>query len=533
MNESVTAALSGWFPLVVPELILGAVACLLFVGGCFTPSRRLWSLGALAGLLGAGAALWLTPPMPNTETLYASPLAGDRFAFLVKVIALVGAVVLLLLSWDEVPERQSADYQACLLISAAGLCLTGAANDLVTLFLALELISIPTYVLLYLPRHDEAAQEAAVKYFLLSVFSSALLLFGFSYLYGLAGTTNLPALFDALSRAAPGSRVPALALVAVVMVIAGLSFRMTVVPFHFYAPDVYQGAATPAVALLAFLPKVAGFVALMRVFGLIWSTNPSGGVALPGQLPVLFWILAVVTMTLGNVLGLLQSNVKRLLAYSSVAHAGYMVIGLAVAYELGGSTPAQTPGGVQAVLFYLVAYGAMTIGAFGVLGYLSSPERRVETEDDLTGLSRSHPGLALLMALFLFSLIGIPFTAGFWGKFFLFLGALGVHDERLVLFRWLAVIGALNAAIGGWYYLRILAKMYLHNPIKPLPQPRASVGLAALWVCAIFTLGWGIYPAPLVSAVNRAAEPISAAERVTVAQPSGAFHLERSAGRAH
>jgi NADH-quinone oxidoreductase subunit N len=521
VNDAVTHALAQSFRYIVPEGILGAVACLLFVGGAFVADRKLWGACALAGLAGAASALVLARLPGQPVDLYATPFVWDRFGFLVKAIAIGGGVVLVLVSWDEVPDRHAADYQACLLIAVAGLCLTGIANDLVALFLSLELISIPTYVLLYLPRHDEPAQEAAVKYFLLSIFSSGLLLFGFSYFYGLCGTTNLPALFDAVGRAAQGGRVPALILVAIVMTIAGLSFRMTAVPFHFYAPDVYQGAATPAVALLAFVPKAAGFIGLIRVLGLVSSGNPSGALMLQGQVPVLLWILAVVSMSLGNVLGLLQSNVKRLLAYSSVAHAGYMLIGLAVAYEVGGfRADSKTPGGVEAVLFYLVAYGAMTIGAFGVLGALSTRERPVESEDDLIGLSRSHPGVALLMGLFLFSLIGIPFTAGFWGKLLLLFGALDVRDERAVLFRWLAAITVVNTAIGGWYYLRILAKMYLHNPIKTLPRPRATAGLAALWLCAIFTLAWGFYPDPLVTAANRAVEPTR--------QPRGAMEQVRS-----
>jgi len=219
-------------------------------------------------------------------------------------------------------------------------------------------------------------------------------------------------------------------------------------------------------------------------------------------------------MFLGNVLALLQDNLKRLLAYSSVAHAGYMLIGLTVARDLAfASDPTKNiGGGVDAVLFYLVAYAAMTVGAFAVLSHLSTPQRPVETVDDLAGLSRSPPGIALLMALFLFSLIGIPFTAGFWGKLFLFFGALGVparppFEEHAHLFRVLAVIGAVNAAIGAWYYLRIVTVMYLRNPIKPLEKARSWPGLAAIAICAIITLGFGVYPDPLVKASRAAARP--------------------------
>ncbi len=333
----------------------------------------------------------------------------------------------MLIGWPEVSDGQAGEFHACVLLALAGTCLTAVANDLVTLYLALELISIPTYVLLYLPKSDRLAQEAAMKYFLLSIFSSALLLFGFSYLYGLTGNTNIPTIVEAL-REAPYPGGQALSLVALVLVIAGLGFRIAAVPFHFYAPDVYQGTSIPGAALLAFLPKVAGFIALVRVLGYV-TIDPNGRVSDLPAVTMTLWIMAAVTMTLGNVLAFLQDNVKRMLGYSSVAHAGYMLIGLAVAPLLTNSSSAEKPevvGGVEAVVFYLIAYGAMTIGAFAVLSYLSTRERPIETANDLSGAGRSHPGVALLMVLFLLSLVGMPATAGFIGKMLLFLGALGV-----------------------------------------------------------------------------------------------------------
>jgi NADH-quinone oxidoreductase subunit N len=249
-------------------------------------------------------------------------------------------------------------------------------------------------------------------------------------------------------------------------------------------------------------------VALVRLLGFVVEGTNAKGLAddlvLGTQVPTLLWILAAVTMTLGNVLALLQDNLKRLLAYSSVAHAGYMLIGLAVAPVV---LETLLPGGLPAVLFYLVAYGAMTVGAFAVVSYLSTPQRPVETVDDLAGLSRSHPGVALLMALFLFSLLGLPLTAGFVGKFLLFLAAFDVppQDPSSSLFRWLVLIAALNSAVGGWYYLRVIAVMYLRSPIRPFQVRRAWAGLAAMWICAAVTLGFGIYPAPLWTLARMAA----------------------------
>jgi NADH-quinone oxidoreductase subunit N len=471
----------------------------------------------------ASLVAWLNPsPSQELPALMASPVLADPLAHFTRVLALGGGLILVLFGWNEVPDRLAGEYHGCLLIIVAGLSLTGSANELITLFLALEMISIPTYVLLYLPRRDPAAEEAALKYFMLSVFSSGLLLFGFSYLYGLGGTTNMPALAQALSSGGPG-HLPGVTLVVLVMVLAGLGFKITAVPFHFYAPDVYQGAPTAVVALLAFIPKVAGFVALVRVLGFVPAAdllkdphNPViPGMVFGPQVATLLWILAAVTMTLGNVLALLQNNLKRLLAYSSVAHAGYMLIGLAVAPYLRSDVPSPLPGGVEAVLFYLVAYGAMTVGAFAVIAYLSTPEQSVETVDDLAGLSRTRPGIALAMALFLFSLIGIPLTAGFAGKLWLFMGALAINPDLVIdpaigrLFAILALIGALNAAIGAWYYLRICAVMYLRGPVKAPAGKGTWPGLAVLSLCAFLTLGLGIRPGLLWLSVKKTVPQIT------------------------
>jgi NADH-quinone oxidoreductase subunit N len=535
MTPEIVSSLSNCFNLVVPEAILGLAACLAFLGGTFRASRNLWAGFSLFALAGAGLALAMSPSPAialQPAAIYAGPVVADQFTLLIRVIALAGGAILVLSSWQEIPDSQAGEYQGCLLIIIAGVGLTGAANDLITLFLALELISIPTYVLLYLPRHDVPAQEAAVKYFLLSIFSSALLLLGFSYLYGLAGTTNLPALAEAL--AVPGGgRMPGVAVAALVMVVAGMGFRITAVPFHFYAPDVYQGTATAGAALLAFVPKVAGFAGLLRLLNLVpheivGTSRPEDyGVLLGLQISTLFWIIAAVTMTLGNVLALLQDNLKRLLAYSSVAHAGYMLVGLATAPYLR-LKPEAIPGGVESLLFYLAAYGAMTVGAFAVISYLDSRERPVTTVDDLAGLAKSHPGIALMMAVFLFSLIGIPLTAGFAGKFLLFSGAVSVSlnahemadrinpnepaawEQQARLFLILGVVGMLNAAIGSWYYLRIVAVMYLRTPLKPLEIKQNWPGLAALVACTLLTIGLGVAGLPLLKSIE-AAVPTDAA----------------------
>jgi NADH-quinone oxidoreductase subunit N len=500
-DPSTVATLRDVFRYLVPEAVLLVVACVLFLGAtCGCGNRRVWGTVALAGLLAAAVAAFFGPARSDLVPTI-SPIWPDTLATFTRILALVGGAILVLVSWDEVPDAVAGEFHGCLLLIAASTSLTGLANELITLFVALELISIPTYVLLYLPRSDRPAQEAAIKYFLLSIFSSAMLLLGFSYMYGLTGTTNVPAMLEAFA-ANDAATIPApLALVAVVMIVAGLSFRITAVPFHFYAPDVYQGAPTSGAALLAFVPKVAGFVALIRLLGYAGPVHdllgPTGyvGLTLKMQVPLLLWILAAISMTLGNVVALWQDNLQRILAYSSVAHAGYMLIGLTAAPYLTGPDSA---GGVSAVLFYLVAYGAMTLGAFGVIALLNSTGRRIETVDDLAGLGRSHAGLAILFTVFLFSLIGLPLTAGFTGKFLLFVGAIQVWTQLPGDTGWLylvlAVIGAINAAIGAYYYLRIVSVMYLRDAVRPLAQPRMWPAVAALLVCAAVTVWMGVYP---------------------------------------
>jgi NADH-quinone oxidoreductase subunit N len=546
VDANLVSALTAYVTQLAPEMILGAMACVLFLGGTFRKDRHLWGGVALASLVAAGVALFFTHPPQYAGAhgreaanfaLYSAPIVLDKFSYFIRAVALCGGFVFVLFSWDEAGDEHAAEYHACILLITAGAGLTGAANELVTLFLALELVSIPTYLMLYLPRADAPAQEAAMKYFLLSIFSSALALFGFSYLYGLTGTTNLAAMADAFrnnKEALTGNGLP---LVALIMIVAGLGFRITAVPFHFYAPDVYQGTSTGMAALLSFVPKIVGFAALVRVLGFIHLDvvelptervyhivgSAADGQLLGDQVPEqLLWIMAAVSMSLGNVLALLQDNIKRLLAYSSVAHAGYMLIGLAVAPRLLHTSNSMT-GGVEAVLFYLVAYGGMTVGAFAVLHYLSMKTTPVEKVDDLAGLSRSHPVAALVMVLFLLSLIGIPLTAGFAGKLFLFGDAMSVPQtvdsakslevsrlftslEVSQLFTILALIGMLNAAVGGWYYLRIAVMMYLRETAEPRPKARPGPVLAAIFVCAAVTLALGLYP-PLLLDVTQAAAP--------------------------
>ena len=509
--------LTGVFRLVVPEIALVGTACVVFLFGSICNRRWLWFtvslLGVILAMILAGTVKTTTP-----EVLTAASIVPDATAGFIRWIALISAAVMLFITWPEVSRSTAAEYYGCLLVAVAGTSLVGRANDLITLFLALELISIPTYILLYLPVRTKLNQEAAGKYFLLSVLSSAVLLFGFSYLYGLTGSTNLTVITDTLTKANAEVLSP-MALVGIVLVIAAIGFRITAVPFHYYAPDVYEGGPTGVVSMIAVLPKIAGFAALARILGLVGADTRHLPFDSESQLPLLLWIIAILTMTLGNVLALLQDNIRRMLAYSSVAHGGYMLIGIVVACSLPdakghirlstvASVTGPSVGGIDALFVYLAAYALMTFGAFAAIMYLSTPERPVDAIDDLAGIGQTHPITAGTMAVFLFSLIGLPATAGFAGKFLLFVGALTAPADTTTmrnLYVLLAVIAAVNAAIGACYYLRVIGVMYLRTALKPIASSRSAPTLIAAVALAGATLIFGIFPQPLVNAARKAA----------------------------
>lgn len=517
-DPQLQTTLTGVFRSVAPEIALIGTACVVFLLGSLVNRRWLWFfasvLGVVIAMILAGTVKARTP-----ELLTVASIVPDAAAAFIRWAALISAIVLLFISWPEVNSKSAAEYYGCLLVATAGVSLTGRANDLITLFLALELISIPTYILLYLPARTKANQEAAGKYFLLSVLSSAVLLFGFSYLYGLTGSTNLTVITDTLTKTNSETLSP-MALVGIVLVVAAIGFRITAVPFHYYAPDVYEGGPGGVVSMLAVLPKIAGFVALGRILGLIGPDTRHIPFDANTQLPLLLWIIAILTMTLGNVLALLQDNIRRMLAYSSVAHGGYMLIGIVVACSLPDAKgmavkhdgiamiAGPTIGGMDALFVYLAAYALMTFGAFAVLLYLSTPERQVDAIDDLAGLGQTHPLSAGTMAVFLFSLIGLPLTAGFAGKLLLFVGAFTAPADTAVmrnLYRLLAVIAAVNAAIGAYYYLRVIGVMYLRTALKPLESCRSAPTLLGAMTLAAATLFFGIYPQPLLNAARNAA----------------------------
>lgn len=495
MNEAILH-LNGAVNLILPELVLLATVCVMFLAAPFLVSERgeaptglrhRWGWLSLVALALAGWLWWHGGLVPRST----GPFVMDGLTWYVRGLTLASGFILVLLQWNQADDSRSAECHASLLAILAGVNFVAAANDLVGLFVALELVSIPTYLFLLLPRRDAPAQEATLKYFLLSIFSSAIVLFGLSYLYGATGTTNLMAIHQAF---AAGRELPHSPLVAVatVMLIVGLGFRLTAVPFHFYAPDVFQAAPTSAAAMLSFVPKVVGFIALLRL--IVPATGGDATVhawmMTPAATPLLWW-LAVATMFVGNLMALMQTDVRRLLAFSSVSHAGYMLIGLVVGMQSTGQVS-----GIGALLFYLPIYGAMTLGAFAVLIAAARSDKRIESLDDLAGLSRTKPALALMLVVFLFSLTGLPPTAGFLGKFNLFLAAWSQGFESS---RMLACLLGVNAALGAWYYLKLIGVMYLRDPVDRSEDTRPAdvPALVAALLCLAVTVGLFFAPGSL------------------------------------
>lgn len=499
---------------ILPEIVLLAAACVnlavgpfLLVDGTQAPSglRHRWGVWSLLALLIAG---WLSfAPAPVVEATHVAPFTTGALAWFVRLLTLVTGAILVLTNWNQIDDRDSAESHACLLFILAGANLISLANDLIVLFLSLELVSIPTYVFLYVARRDRSGQEATLKYFLLSVFSSALVLFGLSFLYGVTGVTNLTAIHQAL-EGGELRPMPLVLLISTVSLIAGLAFRVTAVPFHFYAPDVFQGTATPAAALLSFVPKVAGFVALAKLLGQpsLESSLYEGYWSLAARSGGLLYLLALATMFVGNILALLQKNLRRLLAYSSVAHAGYMLVGLTVATSVaqvgdnGLPESNATTSGLSSLLFYLAVYGVTTLGVFALLACVPRKDRPLETIDDLAGLSKTHPAEALLASVLLFGLTGLPPTAGFLGKLTLFFSAWN-HGSQIG--QPLAICLAINAAIAAWYYLRLIGVMYL-RPSRDNSRGQVEVpAFIGLSLCAFASIALFFSPDWLWQALQR------------------------------
>lgn len=488
----------------VPELILAAVGCVVLL---MTQAKSGSVRRAVPGITLSGIVLaililrfgHLLGISVGADSINGG-LVFDGLAGFVRVSALILGVLIVLVSWVQPADEERGEFFSMMLFSLAGLMLVGPSADLIVLFLALELVSIPTYIMVALSRPGPRPLESATKYFYLGAMAAAITAFGFSYLYGVTGGAALDAgavdrIVDALRD--PDSPAHNLATIGLLLSVVGLLFKIAAVPLHFYIADVYQGAASPVAGLLGFVPKLAGIVAIFKIISLTgWATTE-------GALFWILWIVAVLSMTIGNVLALRQTNIKRMLAYSGIAHSGYMLVGILAGPIVAGERAESIMGdGTAAVLYYVVIYGIANLGAFALLGLLRVRGRPCETLRDVAGLLRYYPSIALLMALSMFTLMGMPPTPGFWGKLSIFGSALAAAEFAPAVYHdWiiaLVIIAVLNSALAAAYYLRVIAAVLLFESDEPAePTPREAPMIGAL-LCGFLLLVFAFYPKPLM-----------------------------------
>ena len=464
---------------IAPELALIGGGILTLLIDAFRPHVRRTVL-AFFTLASVGLASWFTFDLKDTRAVVMQgTLAVDGVALFGKLILLATCAMAVLISYHYLSLRRihRGEYYPLILFATAGMTLLAAANDLLLVFLALELLSLCLYVLAGFARRDDASQESALKYFLLGAFSSAFLLYGIAIVYGATNTTNISQISQVATSAPDRLMFFAMALLAV-----GFGFKVAAVPFHMWTPDVYQGAPTSVTGYMAAGTKAAGFIALLRVFlvglgALEWDWQP------------VLWIVAVLTMVVGAVVAITQTDLKRLLAYSSIAHAGYVLIGVIAASREGTASS----------LFYLLVYAFMTLGAFAMI-IASAPGGRERLNlSEWTGIGQRHPAFAGLMTLFLLSLAGIPPTAGFMGKFFVFKAGVDSGETGLV------VVGVLTSIIAAFFYLRVIVAMWLQDPApggtELGPTPALTAGLA---IAGAVTIAIGVWPQGLIELARNA-----------------------------
>jgi NADH-quinone oxidoreductase subunit N len=473
-----------------PEIVLCFFGILIMVLDPFRGVARQRTLGwvAFAGTLVALGGVWIAAQ--DQGSAYSDLIRADAFSIFVHVVVIVAAATAVLGSIDYLDQEgiQRGEYYSLVLFATAGMGILAGANELVTAFVGLEMSSISTYILAGFRRRAIKSNEASLKYFILGSFATAFFLYGIALTYGAIGTTRIDLVQTALEQTlAQQGRLESLAIVGLALMFVGLGFKVVAAPFQIYGPDVYEGAPTPVTALLASGPKAATFALMLRIFYVAFGT--AGNFWFWAV-----WISAVLTMCIGNFAALVQTNVKRMLAYSSIAHAGYILVAFA----------ASTVYGVAAVLFYLAAYALMKVGAFLVVTHLGQRDERRLDITDYAGLGAKQPVLAACFTLFLLSLLGLPATGGFLGKFFAFQAAL---DSRII---WLVVIAAINSVIGAYYYLRLIVAMYFWEPSKDYtPTKVAPAVVFALIIGAAGTLYLGILPSTVLDYAKAAADSLS------------------------
>ena len=469
-------------PLVIEGALIALAIVVLLIGIVWQrEAGRLAGVVTLVGLLGV---LALTFAAEEGRSLLGGSFVQDGLALFAKRLFLVAAALSLLGSLTQRLgsfARRSAEYHFALIVSLLGMSVLASARELILLFVAFELMSIPLYLLTGFLKRDAVAPEAALKFFLVGTASSAVIAYGMSFIYGVTGSTDVAAMAGALAQGHP------LMLLGMGLLLAGLGFKIAAFPFHMWAPDTYEAASTPFVAWLSVAPKAAGFVAIVRLY-----IEGVGDAALV-WMPVMA-ALAGMTIVTGNLMAIPQQNVKRLLAYSGIAHIGYMLLGLA----------ALSANGIAMVLFYLVAYLFGNMGAFLVVEAVARAEQS-DGIDAYRGLAQRSPLLALAMLIFLLSLGGIPFVAGFWAKLYIFLAAVEQGMYALVF------LGAVLTVVALYYYLLVARRMYIEAPIRREPIPIPGLLGVAIAICLIGVVGVGLYPGPWVTLTMRVAATLFAA----------------------
>ena len=467
---------------ILPEIVLSVFGMIVMVLEPLIDeekSQKVLGLIALLGTLAGLGATWFMSQSPGLAFWDMVRVDGFSVFFHVLVIAISAVVILSSYEYMTVQRIRAGEYYALILFGAVGMALMSSAVELVLIFIALEISSISSYVLAGFRRREAASAESSLKYFLLGSFATAFFLYGVALMFGATGSTNI----DLISRALRSGPIPLLAFVAVALMFVGLGFKVAAAPFHVWTPDVYEGAPAPIVGFMSTAPKAAAFAVLLRV---IFVINVPGTVWL-------IWVAAALSMTLGNVCALVQNNVKRLLAYSSIAHAGYLLMAFAAAPQMGTSS----------AMFYTAAYAAMNLGAFAVVSHFANAGERYVTLEDYEGLGRSSPLLAATLTIFLLSLIGIPMTGGFFAKFYVFSAAV---KANLI---WLTIIGVLNSGVGAYYYLRIIVMMYMRESRKEVPVAPVPFALGlALVACTAATLYLGIFPSRVLQYAQDSAQTL-------------------------
>jgi NADH-quinone oxidoreductase subunit N len=470
---------------ILPEIILTLAATFVMILEGLRGKRELRVIPMLT-LVALIAALWAAiVAFSSPGSAFQQMIVVDGFATFFRVLVIVVGLLAFFMSspYLRTERAEAGEYYALLLFSLVGQCLMATANELMMIFIGLEISSIATYIMAGYLRDDKRNNESALKYFLLGSFATAFLLYGIAWIYGLTGSTNLIEI-----RRVIGTReiAPAMTLVgtAAALMFVGFAFKISAAPFQVWAPDVYQGAPAPVAAFMSAGPKAAAFAIFLRVYMTAFE-----GIA-PRWEPIL-WGCALLTMIIGNFAALVQTNIKRLLAYSSIAHAGYVLVAVTAHTEIG----------VQAAMFYLAAYAFMNIGAFAAVTHFARRGERFLRVDDMAGLGFRQPVTAALLTIFLLSLIGVPLTGGFFGKFYVFKAAL---DANMV---WLTVLGLLNSAVAAYYYLRIIVVMYMYEPTEALDglQPLSGGLKTALWTSAVATILLGVFPGFVLDFAGRSA----------------------------